>query len=101
MLTENTSLTEFNVCKNQFNVQDAMKIIAALSKNSALTILNLGFYGITMEHVPDISKLLKKNRTLRVLDLGEETSEDVRQSINGFLSIKSNSSKGALTLKSM
>ena len=101
MLTENTSLTEFNVCKNQFNVQDAMKIIAALSKNSTLTILNLGFYGITMEHVPDISKLLKKNSTLRVLDLGEETSEDVRQSINGFLSIKSNSSKGALTPKSM
>jgi hypothetical protein len=54
-----------------------------------------------MEHVPDISKLLKKNSTLRVLDLGEETSEDVRQSINGLLSIKSNSSKGALTLKSM
>lgn len=86
-LTENTSLTEYNVSKNKFNAQDSMKIIAALSKNNTLTMLNLGFYGITMKDAPDISKTLRKNSTLRVLDLGEETPEDVRESINSLLAL--------------
>ena len=69
MLTENTTVTDLNLCGNKLDSECADKICEVLAHNNTLTLLNLCGNKLDSECADKICEVLAHNNTLTLLNL--------------------------------